>query len=142
MKILRSVAAIIIGYAVMVGGAWLGQESVFPGTEYGSPVLELLTVGILTSVLAGTGGAVTAILAPSRPYLHLVPMAVLISIETISLYVTDRVRGPLWFELIAGASLILGAGMGAWVGLHLKRRLTGTARQTAAVPTWPHTPQL
>ena len=133
MKTLRSVVAIIIGYAVMVAGAWLGQESVFPGTEYGSPALQLLTVGILTSVLAGTGGAVTAILAPSRPYLHLLPMAVLISIETISLYVTGRVRGPLWFELIAGASLIVGTVIGAWVGLHLKRRLTGTRRQTAVV---------
>lgn len=133
MKILMSVAAIIIGYAVMVGGAWLGQESVFPGTEYGSPILELLTVGILTSILAGTGGAITAILAPSRPYLHLLPMAVLITIETISLYVTGRARGPLWFELIAGASLIVGAVIGAWAGLHLKRRLKETGRQTAVV---------
>ena len=133
MKTLMSIAAIIIGYAVMIAGAWLGQESVFPGTEYGAPILELLTVGILTSVLAGTGGAVTAILAPSRPYLHLLPMAVLISIETISLYVMGRVRGPLWFELIAGASLIVGAVIGAWVGLHLKRRLKGTGRQTAVV---------
>ena len=133
MKILMSAAAIIIGYAVMVAGAWLGQESVFPGTEYGSPILELLTVGILTSVLAGTGGAVTAILAPSRPFLHLLPMAVLISIETISLYVTGRVRGPLWFELITGASLIAGTVIGAWAGLYLKRHLTGIREQAAAV---------
>ena len=133
MKAVRSVAAIVTGYAVMVAGAWLGQESVFPGTEYGSPFLELLTVGVLTSVLAGTGGAVTAILAPSRPYLHLLPMAVLISIETIALYVTGRVTGPLWFELLAGASLIAGIVVGAWVGLHAKRRLTGNGRQTAVV---------
>lgn len=133
MKAVRSVAAIVTGYAVMVAGAWLGQESVFPGTEYSSPLLELLTVGVLTSVLAGTGGAVTAILAPSRPYLHLLPMAVLISIETIALYVTGRVTGPLWFELLAGASLIAGIVVGAWVGLHAKRRLTGNGRQTAVV---------
>jgi hypothetical protein len=134
MKALRSVAAIVIGYAVMIAGAWLGQESVFPGTEYGkSPILELLTVGVLTATLAGTGGAVTAVLAPSRPFLHLLPMAVLISIETISLYVTGRVRGPLWFELLAGTSLIAGTVIGAWVGLQVKRRLTGAGRQTAAV---------
>ena len=92
MKAMRSIAAIVIGYAVMVAGAWFGQESVFPGTEYGSPVVKLLIVGVMTSLLAGMGGAVTAILAPSRPYLHLLPMAVLISIETISLYVTSLVR--------------------------------------------------
>lgn len=133
MKAVRSVAAVVIGYAVMVAGAWFGQESVFPGTEYGSPLLELLTVGVLTSVLAGTGGAVTTILAPSRPHLHLLPMAALISIETIGLYVTGRVTGPLWFELLAGASLIAGTVVGAWVALHVKRRLTGNGRQTAAI---------
>ena len=133
MKAMRSIAAIVIGYAVMVAGAWFGQESVFPGTEYGSPVLEVLTVGVLTSVLAGMGGVVTAILAPSRPYLHLLPMAVLISIETVLLYITGRVTGPLWFELLAGASLIAGTVIGAWVALQLRRRMTGNGRQTAAV---------
>jgi hypothetical protein len=133
MKAVRSVAAILIGYAVMVAGAWLGQEAVFPGTDYGSPVLELLTVGVLTATLAGTGGAVTAILAPSRPFLHLLPMAVLISIETISLYVTGRVTGPLWFELLAGASLIGGTVVGVWVALLVKRRWTGARRQIASV---------
>ena len=133
MKAMRSIAAVAIGYAVMVAGAWFGQESVFPGTEYGSPVLEVLTVGVLTSVLAGMGGVVTAILAPSRPYLHLLPMAVLISIESVLLYVTGRVTGPLWFELLAGASLIAGTVIGAWVALQLRRRMTGNGRQTAAV---------
>ena len=133
MKAMRSIAAVAIGYAVMIAGAWFGQESVFPGTEYGSPVLELLTVGVLTSVLAGMGGVVTAILAPSRPYLHLLPMAVLISIETVLLYVTGRVTGPLWFELLAGASLIAGTVIGAWVALQARRRMTGNRGQTAAV---------
>ena len=133
MKAMRSIAAVAIGYAVMIAGAWFGQESVFPGTEYGSPVLELLTVGVLTSVLAGMGGVVTAILAPSRPYLHLLPMAVLISIETVLLYVTGRVTGPLWFELLAGASLIAGTVIGAWVALQVRRRMTGNGGQIAAV---------
>ena len=30
MKAMRSIAAIVIGYAVMVAGAWFGQESRFP----------------------------------------------------------------------------------------------------------------
>jgi hypothetical protein len=133
MKAMRSIAAIVIGYAVMVAGAWFGQESLFPRTEYGSPVLELLTVGVLTSVLAGMGGVVTAILAPSRPYLHLLPMAVLISIETVLLYITGRVTGPLWFELLAGASLIAGTVIGAWVALQVRRRMAGNGGQAAAV---------
>lgn len=133
MTAMRSIAAIVIGYAAMVAGAWLGQESVFPGTEYGSPVLQLLIVGVLTSVLAGMGGAVTAILAPSKPYLHLLPMALLISIETVSLYVSGRVTGPLWFEILAGASLIAGTVVGAWAVLQIRRRLTGSGRQIAPI---------
>ena len=133
MKAMRSVLAIVLGYAAMVGGAWVGQESVFPGTEFGSPVVELGVVGVLTAALAGTGGAVTAILAPSRPYLHLVPMAVLISIETIGLYVSGRVTGPLWFELLAGASLIGGTIVGAWLGLHIKRYFMRDGTPAASV---------
>ena len=132
MNALKSVLAIVIGYLVMVAGAWVGQESVFPGTEYGAPVHELLTVGILTAVLAGTGGAVTAILAPNRPYLHLLPMAVLISFETIMLYANGRVAGPLWFELLAGASLIAGTVIGAWVVVKAKQRMWPHLGHTAA----------
>lgn len=133
MKALRSVLAIVLGYAVMVAGAWVGQESVFPGTEYGSPFVELVVVGVLTAALAGTGGAVTALLAPSRPFLHLLPMAVLISIETIGLYVSGRVTGPLWFELLAGASLIAGTIVGAWLALQMKRHFTRDGTPAASV---------
>lgn len=122
MNIFKSVLAIVVGYVAMVAGAWVGQEAVFPGTEYGAPAHELLTVGILTAVLAGTGGAVTAFLAPSRPYLHLLPMAALISFETIMLYANGRVAGPLWFELLAGASLIAGTIVGAWLVVKTKHR--------------------
>ena len=132
MKALRSVLAIVLGYAAMVAGAWVGQESVFPGTEYGSPVFELGVVGVLTAALAGTGGAVTALLAPSRPYLHLLPMAALICVETTLLYSTGRVTGPLWFELLAGASLIAGTIVGAWLALHMKRHFTGAGRPAAS----------
>ena len=57
MRTVRSALAIVLGYAVMLAGAWVGQESIYPDTEYGAPLLQLLTVGIMTSLLAATGGA-------------------------------------------------------------------------------------
>jgi len=120
MTWVRSLVAIITGYAAMVGGAWFAQEALFPEVEYGvSNWGSLLTLGFFTSAGAGLGGAVTAMLAPRRPFLHLLPMAVLIAIETITLYVQGRVHGPLWFELLAGAGLIAGTfiGAGAWLML-------------------------
>ena len=125
MNMLRSVLAVVVGYVVMVAGAWLGQETFYPSSEYGSPLPEVIMVGILTSALGGLGGTVTALLAPSRPFLHLIPMAALIAIETVTLYVNNRVSGPLWFELLAGASLIAGTFIGAWLGVQVKHRSKG-----------------
>jgi len=115
---LRSIAAIILGYAVMIGGTIVAR-SVAPEAEYGGPLGPLLAMGFLTAAGGGLGGTVTAMLAPRWPFLHLLPMAFLIALETTALYLQGRVDGPLWFELMAGASLIAGTfvGAGAWLAL-------------------------
>ncbi|MGQ0741194.1 MAG: hypothetical protein ACT4OG_02695 [Alphaproteobacteria bacterium] len=126
MTWLRSLAAIIAGYASMVGGAWFAQEVMFPDVEYGKSALgAILALGFFTSALGGLGGAVTAMIAPSRPFMHLLPMAALISLETVTLYIQGRVHGPLWFELLAGASLIAGTFVCAWIWLMIKQQLLG-----------------
>jgi hypothetical protein len=124
---LRSLAAIVLGYVTMVACAWLAQEGFFPGVRWGSPIGPLLALGFCTAALASLGGTVTAILAPDRPYLHLLPMAALITLETSYLYAKGIVHGPFWFEGMAGASLIAGTFIGAWLWLALKRRLSGSA---------------
>lgn len=130
---LRSVAAVIIGYVCMVGGTWFAQEAMFPGVDYGkSPWGALLLMGFFTSAGGGLGGMVTAMLAPRRPYLHLIPMAVLIAVETTVLYVQGRVHGPLWFEVMAGGSLIAGTYVAAWVWLRVKPWLSGKKDAVAA----------
>jgi hypothetical protein len=121
MAISRSLVAIVMGYAVMVAGAWFAQDTVFPGREIGeAPAYMLIAIGFATAVLGGLGGAVTVLLAPSRPFLHLIPMGLLITAETITLYVSGKVHGPLWFELLAGASLIAGTVVVGWTALQLK----------------------
>lgn len=128
MNGLKSLIAIVLGYVVMVAGAWTAQEGIFPGVAWGYPsVAMVLALGFVTSAMAGAGGAVTAFLAPSRPYLHLIPMALLVSAETIYLYAAGKVHGPLWFELLAGASIITGTVIAAWVALWIKPRLMGAA---------------
>lgn len=133
MQWMRSVLAILLGYAAMVAGTWIAQDALFPDVEYGAPLVPLLIMGLGTSAMGGAGGLVTAALAPKRPFLHLIPMAVLILVETVALYAQGRVHGPLWFELMAAASLIGGtiAGAAAWVVLrgrfHFRRlRAEGT----------------
>ena len=75
--------------------------------------------GILTPLAAVIAGFVVALIAGTRPYLHLVPMSALIIAETGYLYSRGLVDGPIWFEASAGAALILGAGLGAFLWLHL-----------------------
>src|SRR4051812_2818987 len=119
MSVLRSLAAIVLGYATMVACAWFAQEGLFPGVKWGSPIGPLLALGFCTAALAGLGGVVTAMLAPRRPYLHLLPMAGLIALETGYLYAKGVVHGPFWFEATAGASLIAGIFVAAWLWLTL-----------------------
>jgi hypothetical protein len=130
MTVLRSLAAIFLGYVTMVACAWFAQEGLFPGVKWGSPIGPLLALGFSTASLAGVGGAVTAMLAPRRPYLHLLPMTALITLETGYLYAKGVVHGPLWFEAMAGASIIAGTFIAAWLWLALKPLLS--RRATAA----------
>lgn len=130
---MRSAAAIVIGYVVMVMGTWFAQEGMFPNVEYGqSSWVSLCLLGFFASAGGGLGGLVTAMIAPRRPYFHLVPMAVLITVETTTLFVKGRLHGPLWFETMAGGSLILGTFVGAWVWVVLKPRVIRRRSAVAA----------
>lgn len=131
MSVLRSLVAIVLGYVTMVACAWFAQEVLFPGVKWGSPAGPLLALGICTASLAGLGGVVTAVVAPRRPYLHLLPMTALIMLETGYLYARGIVRGPLWFEGMAGASLVAGIFIAAWLWLALQPRLFGSTAAAA-----------
>lgn len=112
----QSVLAVVLGYAVMVILLTIVQEGLFGGIEYGvTPWLSLGIAGGL-SVLCGTGGGlVSAATAGRRPYLHAGAMGVLVIIETTALLITRDATAPLWFDLLASASLIGGILAGAWL---------------------------
>ena len=123
-----SVGAVLVGYILFVLGAFVAQEVILGGVSYlESSHLKLAAAGVLTPLAAVVGGAATALLAPSRPFLHLIPMFVLIGLETLYLYATGRVDGPFWFEAMAGLSLIIGGGIGAWFAVAFIR--SGSRRE-------------
>lgn len=114
--IVRSIAGIVIGYVVFVLGAWFVQENLLGGISYHDDLKTIVLAGILTPVSAAVGAITTAGIAGRRPWLHIIPMATLIMIETSFLYSRGLVDSPLWFEAAAGSSLIAGAAAGviAW----------------------------
>ena len=122
VQALRSIGAIVIGYALFVLGAQIAQEVILGGVSYQrSSHAVLAAAAILTPVAAAIGAAATAAIAPARPFLHLLPMFALITVETAYLYTTGRVDGPLWFEAMAALSLIVGGALGAGLYVMLAR---------------------
>ena len=73
---------------------------------------------MLTPLAAVLAGFAVALIAGTRPYLHVVPMCALIVAETAFLYRRGLVDGPIWFEASAGLSLIVGALLGAYLWSH------------------------
>lgn len=112
-QIMRSLCAIVIGYFVFVIGAWVAQEAILGGVSYSDRILIIAVAGIITPLSAMSGAWITVAVARKRPFLHITPMCILITVETTYLYQTGKVDGPLWFEAMAGASLIVGAVIGA-----------------------------
>lgn len=110
-----SVGAIVAGYLVLILLSTLVQEDLLGGVSYRNSSLgTLLAAGILTPLCGVVAGLVTAAIARRRPLLHVVPMVLAIAAETTALYATGRVDGPLWFEAMAGGTLIGGVLLGAW----------------------------
>ena len=118
VQVVRSGIAIIIGEVLLYAGTWFIQERIFHHITYSDSVLTLIGAGVLTPLAAVIAGFAVALVAGARPYLHVVPMSALIIAETAYLYSRGLVDGPIWFEASAGASLILGAVLGAFLWLH------------------------
>ena len=120
MKILRTSAGVVVGYAVMVVLITLVQETWFGGVGFETSSFSVLAAaGALTSVAAAIGSvAATAI---ARPFgrLAAIVMACVVVLETTVLILTGRVADPLWFDLMGAASLIVSILVGAELLLRL-----------------------
>jgi hypothetical protein len=112
-RVLQMLAGVVVGYALMVVLITLVQETWFGGVGWSeSPLGELVAAGMLTCAAGAVGAGVgTWIARRSR-----VPgrvMAALVVVETTTLLLTGRLSGPLWFDLLAAASLIGAILLGA-----------------------------
>lgn len=113
----RSIGAVLSGYAILVLGALMFQDALFGRLTYHSPSFDLVIGGGLTVVSAVVGGYVLAIVAPKRPMLHAVALAVWLCFETTMLYLSGD--SPLWFDILTGGSNIIGVFVGTYVWLRL-----------------------
>jgi len=119
--LLRTIAGVVLGYALMVVLITLVQETWFGGVAWGeTPLAPLLLAGFFTCVAALIGAAAaTAIARPGGRAAAMV-MSCLVAIETAVLVFTGRVGGPLWFDIAAAGSLIVAIVLGAELVLRWK----------------------
>lgn len=123
---LRSAAAVAAGYILLVLLSTLVQEAWLGGVSYrASSLTTLILAGVFTPVAGIIAGYVTASIARRRPFLHALPICLAIAVETTVLYRTGKVDGPLWFEALAGATLIGGVILGAAARDRLAIRTAG-----------------
>lgn len=128
-KVLRTVVGVVCGYVLMGGLITLVQEAWFGGVGWSKTPLGMLAIaGFFTCVAAAIGAvAATAIARPTGRVAAAI-MSCLVVIETTTLIVTGEVTGPLWFDLLSAASLIVAILLGAELFL----RITGaTSRESA-----------
>lgn len=114
--LVRSVLAVLGGYAVLVLLATLVQEFWLGGVSYRvSSMTTLVLAGVFTPLSAVVAGFVTASIVRRQLIAHVLPICLAIAVETTFLYRAGRVDGPLWFEILAAASLIGGVLLGVWI---------------------------
>ena len=128
-KLLRTLAGVVCGYALMVVLITLVQENWFGGVGWGkTPIGTLAIAGFFTCVAAVVGAIVATAIARPTGLLAAAIMSCVVVIETTTLVATGKVSGPLWFDILAAASLIAAILIGAELYLRFTR---STGREPA-----------
>jgi hypothetical protein len=120
-KIFRIVLVIIGGEIALIIFATIAQEVLFKGISYTSSSLsQIVFGGLATFIAAILAGVVARLIIHSK--INLVPLgiSVLITLEMTYLIVTDKTGDPIWFDILAGGSLIAGV----WLGFNYPRFLS------------------
>ena len=121
-KLLRTVVGVVCGYALMVALITLVQEYWFGGVGWDkTPLGTLAIAGFFSCVAAAVGGMVATAIARPAGLLAAAIMSCVVVIETTTLVATGKVAGPLWFDILAAASLIAAILLGAELFLRFVR---------------------
>jgi hypothetical protein len=123
---LRIIAAVVVAHPAMAVGITLVQETWFGGVGFHeSSKPELAIAGLLTFLCAAAAGAIAAAIAGSRGRVAATIMSVLIIAESTWLITSGRASGPLWFDVLAASSLIVGILGGAEAVMRWRRGSLG-----------------
>lgn len=111
-NVLKILLSIIIGELVLVVATTVAQEVLFDGIGLSSPLPELLIGGFATFIAAILSGFVARIILKKPVKIVAIVLSIFITIETSYLTITDKTADPVWFDILAGFSLIIGVWLG------------------------------
>jgi len=128
-KILLIILAIILGFASLTLFTAIAQEIIFDGISFTNSPLPTLIIGGGLSVLSAVLAGCIARLVYS-PYKIIVPVIISLFIvaDTTNLIVNDITVDPVWFDLAAGISLIIGV----WFGYYYMRNMRAYFRKSTS----------
>lgn len=112
-KWLRIIIATLTGYAVMGLLITSVQEWIFHGVSYNkSSISVLILAGAGTFLSAVIGGWIAFRINSKNTKLSNILMSVLVVVETVWLLKTYKADSPVWFDVLAALSLIIGIFLG------------------------------
>lgn len=125
----RIVLAIVGGEIALIIFTTIAQEVLFDGISYNSSTLsEIVFGGLATFIAAILAGVVARLIIRNK--INAVPLgiSILISLEMTYLILNGKTGDPVWFDCIAGGSLIVGI----WLGFNYPKFLS---KKTGAAST-------
>jgi hypothetical protein len=123
--IIRGLAAMIIGYAVIVVLTSLGFNGLLGGRPlYGGSRFDLVT-GMIVAIISGlVGGCVAGFVGPIREILNAALVLVPLTGDTIGVLFFSKRTAPFWFDALASATLMVFTVLGGLLSQRLRRRET------------------
>lgn len=110
---LRSVAAVVGGYLLVVGGTILTFNILVGQVTVDSHPRQMI-LGTIGAVLSGlAGGIVAGTIAPRLPFAHAAGVLLFLALDTA--FVLSKGSGPAWFDLAGSSVLAVSVLIGGWM---------------------------
>ena len=116
LRATRSLAAVVVGYAVIAIGTTLAFEVWLGGIGYHKSSTPVLAVASLAAFLSGFSGGYAAAWLGGRPQLlHAAGVLIPLIIDTTYVVTSGVSSDPLWYDLAGAVTLMGAAVLGGYV---------------------------
>ena len=123
LRALRSVAAVLAGYAVIVVGTTLAFETLLGGIGYYKSSRTVLAIASVAAFFVGfCGGFVSAWVGGRPRLLHAAGLLLPLAIDTTFVVTSGVSSDPLWYDLAGSLTLVVAALLGGYACERIARR--------------------